>query len=129
VPPHRVKLPQMKLSSKNIIDTKHLPFVKYLYGGLILNSLLIILLLLLQKLLPPEIPLFYGMAEGEEQIAKSIFIVIPNAVSLLILVVNSIIASYVKQDFYKKILITAGLISTFFSTITALKILFLVGNL
>lgn len=119
----------MKLSTKQIIDTKHLPFLPYIYAGIVVNVVIIITVLLIQNLLPPEIPLFYGLAEGQEQITNSIFLFIPNGVSLAILLVNLIVASASKQEYYKKILVVAGLIVTFFATITVLKIIFLVGSI
>mgnify|MGYP000986553723 CR=1 FL=1 len=118
----------MKFPSKQFIDTKKLPFLTYIYAASIINILIIGTTFLIQNLLPPEIPLYYGLAEGQEQIAKSIFLFVPNSISLLILIINSAIASYIKQDYYKKILIVAGLISTFFASITVFKIVFLVGS-
>jgi len=118
----------MKFPSKKIIDTKKLPFMPYIYAASVLNLLIIGATFLIQVFLPPEIPLFYGLAEGQEQVAKSIFLFVPNSISLLILIANSAIASYIKQDYYKKILIVAGLISTFFASITVFKIVFLVGS-
>ncbi len=100
-----------------------------LKAGLLINFFVIVLTFLGQKYLPPQIPLFYGMAEGEEQLAGSIWLFLPNSLALIFLLVDGFVSSLIDENFTKKILIVAGIIATFFATITTVKIFFLVGSL
>lgn len=119
----------MSSNPQKLIEVENLPFRPYLVGSLVVNLLMVALTIGLQKFLPPQIPLFYGVAEGESQLAKSIFLFLPNAFALIVLTANIFIASLVEEEFFKKILIMAGIIATFFATITTVKIFLLVGSL
>ncbi len=118
----------MPSNPQKLIDVNSLPFRPYLIGSLIVNVLMVTLAIGLQKFLPPQIPLFYGVAGGEGQLAKAIFLFLPNAFALIILTANIFIATLVGEEFFKKILIMAGIIATFFATITVTKIFLLVGS-
>ena len=84
--------------------------------------------LVAQSFLPPQIPLYYGLPVGEEQLSPSLGLVVPGVVSLLILVVNFILIKITKEDFLKKVLMVVALIASFFAIITTFKIIFLVGS-
>lgn len=114
------KLSQLKIKS--------LPFRQYFFAGIILNLALILGVLATQKFLPPVVPLFYGLAEGEEQLAPKIFLALPAAVSLLVLVINGLISLEIQDEFLKKALILAAIGSSFFAAITIIKIALLVGS-
>ncbi len=118
----------MSSNPQKIIEVDSLPFRPYLTGGLIVNVLMIILAISIQRFLPPQIPLFYGMAEGEAQLSRSIFLFLPNTFALIILLSNIFLALLTSENFFKKILIVAGVIATFFATITTIKIFLLVGS-
>jgi hypothetical protein len=118
----------MSSNSKKLLELESLPFRPYFTGALIVNALMILWGIAVQKFLPPEIPLFYGVAEGENQLARSIFIFLPNIFALIILVANIFIAHLTTEEFFKKILIVAGIIATFFATITTIKVSFLIGS-
>ncbi len=105
-----------------------LPFRRLIVVCVILNAVLAGIVLLSQKFLPPVVPLFYGLAEGEDQLVKSFFLVIPALASLVIILINSLIALKIQEDFLKKIIIFGGVAGTFFAYITTLKIIFLVGS-
>lgn len=81
-----------------------------------------------QPFLPPQIPLYYGLPVGEEQLSSSLGLVIPGVVSLLILAVNFILVKIIKEEFLKKVLAITALIASFFAIITTYKIIFLVGS-
>ncbi len=105
-----------------------LPFKNYAVASLFVNILIILLVILAQRFLPPEVPLFYGLAEGEDQLAPRLFLLIPSLASLVVLTINSLISSRVEDTFIKKALILAAIGTTFFAAITTLKIMFLVGS-
>lgn len=105
-----------------------LPYKNYLFASFGLAAFTLGLVLLLQKRLPPEVPLFYGRAEGEAQLVSSWGLVIPAVFSALVAAANSAIASFLKDDFTKKVLVVSALIVSLFSAITTFKIIFLVGS-
>jgi len=78
--------------------------------------------------LPPQVPLFYGLPETDERLASSWMLIIPSAVSFLILLINASLSLFVEDEFPKKVLVAASLAATLFSTITTLKIISLVGS-
>lgn len=119
------KLPKFKIDKNLLVG---LPFSNWVYASFGVNLLLIVFVLAIQRWLPPQVPLFYGMAEGEGQLSRSIFLPIPALAAILITVVNIFVSLGVKDVFIKKSLIVAGLAATFLATITVVKIVFLVGS-
>jgi hypothetical protein len=105
-----------------------IPFSKWVYASFVVNLVVILLVLAIQKWLPPQVPLFYGMAEGEGQLAKSILLPLPSLAAIGITVANILISLSIKDLFIKKALIVAGLGVTFLATITIVKIVFLLGS-
>ena len=119
------KLPKFKID-KNLLAS--LPFSNWVYTSFVVNLLLVVFVLTIQRWLPPQVPLFYGMAEGEGQLSRSIFLTVPALAAIGITIVNIFISLGVKDAFIKKTLIVAGLAATFLATITVVKIVFLVGS-
>jgi hypothetical protein len=83
----------------------------------------------LKDRLPPEIPLFYGLAEGTEQLAPSKYLILPSVLGFLILIINLIISASIKNTFYKKILLLCAFATNVLVAITIVKIILLVGDL
>ncbi len=104
-----------------------LPFKEFFHVSWILNILVIIFGIIIQGRLPPEIPLFYGLPQGEAQIFSSWGILIPSVSSLIFIIINLLLSTTIKDDFIKKTLILAGFGAAIFASITSLKIIFLVG--
>lgn len=117
------------LPSKEKIKEAKIPFKNGVKIILILNTIVIFLVLLLLKLLPPQIPLFYGLAEGEEQLASDWMLILPCLVSLTIIIINLVIALNLKDEFFKKILVLTGITAGIFAIVTVVKIFFLVGGI
>lgn len=92
------------------------------------NILTILIVLVAQGHLPPQVPLYYGLAEGEEQLSSPLGLIIPSGLSLGILLVNTALTSVIKNDFLQKILVLASFAVTVFSVITTVKIILLVGS-
>ncbi|MBI2066131.1 hypothetical protein HYT60_01305 [Candidatus Woesebacteria bacterium] len=105
-----------------------LPFKNFAVASSVVNILIILTTLFAQKFLPPQVPLFYGLAGGEGQLAPRLFLLIPSLGSLVVLIINSFISARVEDVFIKKALILAAIGTTFFAAITTLKIIFLVGS-
>lgn len=107
---------------------KNFPFTNFIYAIFLVNVVVIVLVLVFKKFLPPVVPLFYGFAEGEQQLATSTQLIIPSFLSIAFLIFNLIIAFFLKDDFAKKVLVLIPFVTTFFSAITTIEIFFLVGN-
>jgi len=97
--------------------------------ALFINALVIGGVLFLQKNLPPMLPLFYGLPLSEAQLAPSYALSLPPLISLIIVGVNTLIGKILKDNFLQKVLLALTIASTALSTITVLKIFFLVGQI
>jgi len=84
---------------------------------------------LIQKRIPPQIPIFYGLPQGEVQLSSPIGILIPSVSSLIFILLNLSLINVIKDEFIKKILVVAGLTTAIFASITVVKIIFLVGQI
>ena len=104
------------------------PLKKLFLVSLSLNLGVGVLAFIIQRLIPPQIPLFYGMAEAEKVVAPSWTLIIPTLTSLGILTVNFLLGFMVEEEFLKKTLVLSGIAASFFAVITTLKIAFLVGS-
>jgi len=104
-----------------------IPFRNLVAISLIGNLATLAFVIIIQNQLPPLIPLFYGLPKTEEQVAASISLVIPGILATSVILINLLISQITNDDYLKKILILTGVVSAFLSTITTLKIIFLVG--
>ena len=105
-------------------------YAKKFAVALMINILVIIFVLLARRNhLPPEVPLFYGLARGNSQLAPSILLILPSIVAICISIINFVLSTSIKDVFLKSALLISAFVVTFFSCITTLKIIFLVGSL
>ncbi len=102
---------------------------KIINASWILNLLVIFFGLLLLKRLPPQIPVFYGLPQGEAQLSPPLGILIPSVSSLIFIFLNLFLINIIKDEFIKKTLVIAGLATAVFALITTVKIIFLVGQI
>jgi len=109
-------------------EVDKIPFKNYVLWAMAANALVAGGIILGQKFLPPQVPLFYGLAEGEAQLAPRILLVIPSSASIIILLANSFISSLITDEFIKKVVILGAIATAFFAVITSVKIAFLVGS-
>src|SRR3989304_9767447 len=93
------------------------PLKKIILSALVLNLIVGMLAFLIQPLLPPQIPLFYGMAEAEKVIAPAWALVIPSLASLGILGINFALGLTLEDEFLKKTLVLTGLAASFFAIV------------
>lgn len=105
-----------------------IPYKKWVNTVVIVNLLLIIGVFLIKNFLPPEIPIFYGLPEGQEQLGSLYFLILPSIISLGIVFLNILLGIFIKDNYLVKILTITGIASTFFSFVTTIKIIFLVGG-
>jgi len=107
---------------------KDVPFREGVITFLIVNLVVVLSVLLGLRILPPELPLFYGQAEGAEQLVRSQFLIVPSLGCILLFIINSFIASLIKDEFLAKTLTFVYFIASFFSTITTIRVFFLVAG-
>lgn len=107
----------------------NLPYFRIFVGLLAVNLLAIILLFFMLKRLPLEVPLWYGRAFGEAQLADRQLIVLPLVASAGILVFNYVLLNFLRDSFLQKVLMGVSALVFILSLITVTRIFLLVGNL
>jgi hypothetical protein len=105
-----------------------LPFQKLIILSIIINVASIGFVFILLNHLPPEIPLFFGLAQSEAQLKSSLSLVVPGIIALGITVLNVVIGLITSNEYLRKILISATVAVSILSIITTIKILLLVGS-
>jgi len=121
----------MAIYQKIIIDPRFekLPLKKLIITSFVLNLIIIILGLLAQFILPPEIPLLFGLPQTTEQLTPSIYIILPSIIALIISFLNSLIAINLEGQYIKKTLAFSTVLISILSLIATFKIIFLVGSI
>lgn len=117
-----------EITKKKETVLSEIPYFKAAIVVIILNILVVISVFFLQRYLPPEIPLFYGLPETVEQLATTRSLIIPPAITIAIIIVNTTLCIFVKDDFLKKTLMISSLATFVFSIIAVTRIFLLVGS-
>ena len=99
----------------------------YFLASIIINLLTALAVLILKSFLPPLTPLFYGRPVGATQLTATLGLLIAPGISLLLTIVNLLLSFTVKDDFLKKVLAVSTAFISLLTTITVIKIIFLVG--
>lgn len=116
------------MAQKKGEEFSKVPLIKLFYASIAISILVFVLVLSTQPSLPPEIPLYFGLAEGQEQLAPPANLLFPSILALGITIVNSIIVLKLNNPLLQKILAVTSISVTFFSFITTVRILLLVGS-
>lgn len=95
------------------IELNTLPFFSLVIACIALDIFLVIVVAASLKFLPPVVPLLYGLAEGEEQLAEKGFLVAPAITSLIIIITNCLIALRIREEFLKRAIVLAAVSGTF----------------
>lgn len=104
-----------------------LPLSGYIYSSIGLSVLTALLVIITKFNLPPVVPLFYGRPVGPEQLVGAWGLIVAPGVSLLITVINIILASRLSDDFSKRVLSVTSLFISVLIAVTVFKIISLVG--
>jgi len=120
-----VKYTKIKLGPK----FEKLPLKKFFIASFAINMITIFSGLLAKFILPPEIPLFYGLPQTSEQLANSTFIILPACIALLLTLINAIISINISGIYLKKTLAVASISISLLSLIGTFKIIFLIGSI
>lgn len=103
--------------------------IEYLYptlATLLFNIVFIIILILISKKLPPQVPLYYGLPRGEQQLISPTTLVLPIVLSSLFIIINSAIAYFIESLFLKRVLVFGSYFVSLLSIITIVNIIFLI---
>ena len=107
----------------------NIPYRSVVLGLTISNILIIAFLMLFKKNLPPVVPLLYGKPYGAEQIVPQVFLVLPEIVAIVLIIINSLLSIKTKEEFLQKVLVGSMIVYTLLGAITTIRIIFLVGNI
>lgn len=99
----------------------------YFLAAIVIDIIVVLLLIILRNFLPPLAPLFYGRPTGDAQLTKTFGLLIAPGASFLITAVNLLLSLWVKDVFFKKLLAISAVVISVLTTITIVKIVFLVG--
>lgn len=112
---------------------KHFTFTNLITHPLVIISVLLSVgtmvgITILRDAIPPEVPLFYGLPEGEEQIAPQNLFYLPSLLALTFTVINIALATLFDNKYPQRVLIITGFAASIFASITTLQIIRLVGS-
>ncbi len=103
-----------------------IPYKNYVVAATGVSLTTILIVILVSGLLPPQVPLFYGLPESEEQLAPTLGLIIPGVIALAICGINVLTAMFLEDEFLKKTLVASSFVAAFFATVTTLKIIWLI---
>lgn len=119
---HLLKIAQSTALAQNPKDWSVLSLI---VSTLILFATTLLLLFSFRNL-PPQVPLFYSKPWGEEQLATPFLLFIPPLVALIFLSINRVLSSWLKNPFITKILLSGATMASILTSITIIRILFIV---
>lgn len=105
-----------------------LPLKKIFVWSFFISIITILIGLIAKFIIPPEIPLYYGLPQTSEQLAPAILIITPSLFSLLITIINAVLSMYIESDYLKKTLVLSSIFISILAVIATFKIIFLVGS-
>ena len=110
-----------------IFMLKKLPLRNYVYSALALDFAVALTVLLVKGNLPPVVPFLYGRPVGVGQLVSAYGLLIAPITAAIITIINIVLASYIRDEFIKKIFSVASLFVSILATVTVIKIVLLVG--
>lgn len=110
-------------------EFEKLPLKNLFIYSLILSTITLSFGLLAQIVLPPQIPLLYGLPQTNDQLVSSLMIILPSIISIFITIINAIFSIKSHDNYLKKILAFTTISIAVLSSITIFKIIFLVSSI
>lgn len=117
----------MKAQEKSSSFWKNIPAGNFFYSSVVLNILVVLTIIGVKSFLPPVVPLLYGRPEGGMQLLPSLGLILAPGVALTITFINLLLIRFIKDRFIGQVLIISSFLISLLTTITVLKIIFLVG--
>lgn len=94
----------------------------------VINLAVIVGIILLDKNIPPEIPLYYGMPQGADQLTLKSSLPLPSIIAIFLGIINIILAVILKDVFLKRVVSGITVATTSLAVITIIKIVSTVGS-
>lgn len=123
---NKLKFNQPSIGLKKGFNKKNIEFPHLTLIVLSLNVVFIVILILISKDLPPQVPLYYGLPRGEQQLISPAALVLPIVLSSLFIVINNIVAYFIESLFLKRVLVFGSYFVSLLSIITIVNIIFLI---
>jgi hypothetical protein len=112
-----------------LLGVEKIFYYKIVVALLGVNMLAVLAVVLLREKLPPSLPLWYGSAAGDKQLAAKTLLVLPPFIAMGIVVLGSVITKFLDDTFLKQVVIGIGILSTILASIAVAEIVVLVGNI
>lgn len=110
-------------------EFEKLPLKKLYIFSFFISLIVLIIGVATQFFLPPEIPLYYGLPQTSDQLAPSMFIILPSLLSIIITITNIFLSMKNSGSYLKRALAFTSISISILATITTYKIFFLVSSL
>ncbi len=104
------------------------PYKEFFGFCLLFNVCVAALIIIFKNTLPPVVPLMYGLPVGEEQLVPRILLTVPSVVSIILIIINMVIAKLLGGTFVQKVLVGLTMAITLLAAVTTVKIFFLVAS-
>jgi hypothetical protein len=108
---------------------KELEYKRQFLAVILVNIVGLVVLQFLGPNLPPEAPLLYANAAGEEQLIETRYLGLPFVICLLVCLINLVLVPSLEDKFLKQVLLGVSFVVSILALITVTKIVFLVGNI
>lgn len=124
----KMRIAKPSVTSLNVSFLQSVPNKRLFFSTPIIAIVTIIIVIALHSYLPPQVPLFYGLPEGEDQLGSSFSLVIPSIIALAVFVINSALIYLIDDSFIENTLVVATFTVALFSSITTIKIMILINS-
>jgi uncharacterized membrane protein len=119
---------RVKTPKRYYLNISEIPFLKLIFVFIFLNLITAAFVFIAKNKIPPQVPLYYGYARGDRQLAETSGLILPSLISIGIIITNTIISLLIGSDYLKKVLVISSFLATALSVITTVKIMLLVGS-
>ncbi len=117
------------IDKSKLVVSEGIAYSKLLYVSLLINIITIGLVFLFKRILPPEVPLLYGLAEGDSQLVDRDSLILPSLISIIVVLINTATSLMVSDEYLQKALVVTAFASSIIASIAVLEVLFLVGSI
>ena len=122
---------KVKLPNEIKVDPRFekLPLKNLFLVAFFISLIFLILGLFSIFILPPEIPIFYGLPKTSEQLGRSFYIILQSLVSMTLTALNAIISINIDSQHLKRTLAFTSILVCTLNIIATYKVISLVGSL
>lgn len=89
---------------------------------------MVIVTVLINPLLPPQVPILYGLPQTHDQLVPSYLVGLPIFSAMIISIFNFMISPKFKDIYSKKVLLVVSILCLVLAIVASFKVIFLVGS-